>query len=104
MEKSKYADVALIIALLSLISPILSILTSQGIITKIAILGTFVVSGTGLVGLILGILGYKETEHKWKSIAAIGIYLLGTIIYFTFGYVVLTEVLTDLMSGLVPYP
>ena len=43
MEKKKYADIALILALLSLVSPILAILTSQGIIPKIAIFGTYAV-------------------------------------------------------------
>lgn len=104
MEKSKYADVALILAILSLVSPILSILTSQGIIPAIAILGSLVVTGTGLMGLILGFLGYKETEHKWKSITAIVIYIVGTLLYFIFGYAVMVEVLTDIISGLMPYP
>ena len=47
MEKSKYANIALILALLSLVSPILSILTSLEMLPKIVILGTFAVSGTG---------------------------------------------------------
>ncbi len=104
MEKSKYANVALILALLSLVSPIISILTSQGIIPKIVILGTFVVSGTGLLGLILGVLGYNETEHKWKSITAIVVYIVGTLLYFIFGYAVMVDALMDIMSGLIPYP
>ncbi|MHA1508837.1 MAG: hypothetical protein ACTSO6_09060 [Promethearchaeota archaeon] len=66
MEKNKYADLALILALLSLVSPILAILTSQGIIPRILIFGSLAVSGTGLMGLILGIIGYNETDHKWK--------------------------------------
>ena len=102
MEKSKYADVALIVALVSLVSPILSILTSLEIIPKIAIFGTFAVTGTGLVALVLGIIGYKDTEQKWKSITAIVIYIVGTIVYFIFGYAVMFEVLQDIMSGLLP--
>ena len=102
MEKSKYANIALILALLSLVDPILSILTSLEIVPKIAILATFLVSGTGLLGLILGIVGYKDTEQKWKSIAAIVIYIVGTIVYFIFGAVVMFEVVQDIMSGLLP--
>jgi hypothetical protein len=71
MEKKKYADIALILALISLVSPILAILTSQGIIPKVAIFGTYAVTGTGSMGLILGIIGYSETEQKWKPIVAI---------------------------------
>lgn len=104
MEKSKYANIALILALLSLVSPILSILTSLEILPKIAILGTFAVSGFGLLGLILGILGYKDTEHKWKSITAIVIYIVSTILYFIFGYAVIVDVTRDIMSGLMPDP
>ena len=103
MEKKRYADIALILALLSLVSPILAILTSQGIIPKIAIYGTYAVSGTGLLGLILGIIGYNETEHKWKSIAAIVIYIVGTILYFIFGFSVMYDVISSMMSDLMPY-
>jgi len=99
MEKAKYADIGLILALISLVSPILAILTSQNILPPIAIFGTYVVSGTGLLGLVFGFLGYKETEHKWKSIAAIVIYIGGTIIYFVFGYSVMFELIMDMMSG-----
>ena len=103
MEKTKFADLALILALLSLVSPILAILTSQDIIPKIAIFGTLAVSGTGLMGLILGIIGYNETEHKWKSIAAIVIYIAGTILYLIFGYSVMYDVMYSMMSDLLPY-
>jgi len=103
MEKKRYADIALILALLSLVSPILAILTSQGIIPKIAIYGTYAVSGTGLLGLILGIIGYNETEHKWKSIAAIVIYIVGTILYFIFGFSVMYDIISSMMSDLMPY-
>lgn len=102
MDKSKYADVALILALLSLVSPILAILTRLGILPKIAIFGSLAVSGTGLMGLILGILGYNETEQKWKAIAAIVIYIVGTIIYFTIGFGVIFELIMEQMSGLLP--
>ncbi|KKL71071.1 hypothetical protein LCGC14_2098610, partial [marine sediment metagenome] len=80
------------------------ILTSQGIIPKIAILFTLLVSGTGLMGLILGILGYSETEEKWKSIIAIVIYIVGTLFYFIFGYGVLVDALMEIMFGLIPLP
>ena len=103
MEKKKYADIALILALLSLVSPILAILTSQGIIPKIAIFGTYAVSGTGLMGLILGIIGYNETEQKWKPITAIIIYIAGTIFYFIFGYAVMYDIMYSMMSDLLPY-
>lgn len=103
MEKNKYADLALILALISLVSPILAILTSQGIIPRILIFGSLAVSGTGLMGLILGIIGYNETEQKWKSIAAIVIYIAGTIFYFIFGYSVMYEVMYSMMSDLLPY-
>ena len=103
MEKKKYADVALILALISLVSPILAILTSQGIIPKVAIFGTYIVTGTGLLGLILGIIGYNETEHKWKSITAIVIYIVGTILYFIFGYSVMFDVVYSMMSDFLPY-
>ncbi len=103
MDKSKYADVALVLALLSLVSPILAIITRQGILPKIAIYGSLAVSGTGLMGFILGIIGYKETEQKWKSIAAIVIFIVGTIIYFTIGYAVILELTQELMSGLLPW-
>ena len=102
MDKSKYADVALFLALLSLVSPILAILTSLGILPKIAIYGSLVVSGTGLMGLILGFLGYKETEQKWKAIAAIVLYIVGTIIWFTIGFGVIFELIMEQMSGLLP--
>ena len=103
MDKRKYADLALILALLSLVSPILAILTSQGIIPKIAIIGTYAVTGTGLMGLILGIIGYNETEQKWKPIVAIVIYIVGTILYLVFGYAVMYEVVYSMMSDLLPY-
>lgn len=103
MEKKKYADLALILALVSLVSPILAILTNQGIIPEIAIFGSLVVSGTGLMGLILGIIGYNETEHKWKSITAIVIYIVGTILYFVFGYSVIYDVIWGMVSDLLPY-
>jgi peptidoglycan/LPS O-acetylase OafA/YrhL len=103
MEKKKYADLALILALISLVSPILAILTNQGIIPKIVIFGTLAVSGTGLLGLILGIIGYKETEHKWKSIAAIVIYIVGTILFLIFGFSVIYDVIWSMMSDLLPY-
>ena len=104
MEKSKYADIALILALLSLVSPILAILTTLEILPKVAIFGTYVVSGTGLLGLILGILGYNETDNKWKSVAAIIIYIVGTAVYFIFGFSVIFNVIQDMMSDLIPYP
>lgn len=103
MEKKKYADLALILALVSLVSPILAILTNQGIIPKIVIFGTLAVSGTGLLGLILGIIGYKETEHKWKSIAAIVIYIVGTILFLIFGFSVIYDVIWSMVSDLLPY-
>lgn len=103
MEKKRYADVALILALLSLVSPILAILTSQGIIPKIAIFGTYAVSGTGLLGLILGIIGYNETEQKWKPITAIVIYIVGTILYFVFGFSVMYDLMYSMMSDFLPY-
>ena len=103
MEKKKYADVALILALISLVSPILAILTSQGILPKVAIFGTYAVSGTGLLGLILGIIGYNETEQKWKPIAAIVIYIVGTIVYFIFGYAVMYDLMYSMMSDFLPY-
>ena len=100
MEKSKYADLALILTLLSLVSPILAILASQGIIPKIAIYGGLAVSGTGLMGVILGFLGYKETEHKWRSIAAIIISIVGLIVDIIFSAGVIAELTQELMSGL----
>ena len=103
MEKKRYADLALILALLSLVSPILAILTSQGILPGIAIFGSLAVSGTGLMGLLLGILGYKETASKWKSIAAIVIYIVGTILYFVFGFSVMYDVIFGMFSDLLPY-
>jgi peptidoglycan/LPS O-acetylase OafA/YrhL len=103
MEKRKYADLALILALLSLVSPILAILTSQGIIPKIAIFGTYAVSGTGLLGFIFGIIGYNETEQKWKPIAAIVIYIVGTILYLVFGFSVMYDITYSMMSDLLPY-
>ncbi|MFX1357153.1 MAG: hypothetical protein ACFFA8_07685 [Promethearchaeota archaeon] len=104
MQKSKYADVALILALISLVSPILAILTNLKILPSYAIFGTYLVSGTGLLGLIMGIIGYNETEHKWKAITAIIIYIVGTIIYLIFGFSVIYTVIQDLISDLLPYP
>jgi len=102
MEKSKYANIALILALFSLVSPILAILASQGIIPKIAIYGGLVVSGTGLMGIILGFLGYKETEHKWIAIAAIVIAIVGLIVDLIFSFGVIADLTQELMSGLYP--
>jgi len=102
MEKSKYADLALILTLLSLVSPILAILASQGIIPKIAIYGGLVVSGTGLMGVILGFLGYKDTEHKWRPIAAIIISIVGLIVDLIFSFGVIADLIQELMSGLLP--
>jgi len=103
MEKAKYADVALILALISLVSPILAILTTLDILPKIAIFGTYAVSGTGLLGLILGILGYKETKHKWKSIAAVVIYIVGTLVYLILVFSEMVDLINELMSGFLPY-
>ena len=103
MEKKKYADLALILALISLVSPILAILTNQGILPGITIFGTLAVSGTGLMGLILGILGYNETDHKWKSITAIVIYIVGTILYLILGFSVIYDVIWDMFSDFLPY-
>jgi len=103
MEKKKYADLALILALISLVSPILAILTSQGIIPGVAIFGSLAVSGTGLLGLILGILGYNETDQKWKSITAIVIYVVGTILYLILGFSVIYDVIWGMFSDLLPY-
>ena len=103
MEKNKYADLALILALISLVSPILAILTSQGIIPRILIFGSLAVSGTGLMGLILGIIGYNETDHKWKSIAAIVIYIVGTVVYLILAFSVMYDVIWGLFSDLLPY-
>ena len=103
MEKNKYADLALILALISLVSPILAILTSQGIIPRILIFGSLAVSGTGLMGLILGIIGYNETDHKWKSIAAIVIYVVGTVVYLILGFSVIYDVIWGMFSDLLPY-
>ena len=103
MEKNKYADLALILALISLVSPILAILTSQGIIPGVAIFGSLAVSGTGLMGLILGIIGYNETDHKWKSIAAIVIYVVGTVVYLILGFSVIYDVIWGMFSDLLPY-
>jgi len=102
MEKSKYADLALILTLLSLVSPVLAILASQGIIPKIAIYGGLAVSGTGLMGVILGFLGYKDTEHKWRPIAAIVISIAGLIVDLIFSFGVIAELTQELMSGLLP--
>ncbi len=103
MEKNKYADLALILALISLVSPILAILTSQGIIPRILIFGSLAVSGTGLMGLILGIIGYNETDHKWKSIAAIVIYVVGTVVYLILAFSVIYDVIWGMFSDLLPY-
>ncbi len=103
MEKKKYVDLALILAFISLVSPILAILTSQGILPGIAIFGSLAVSGTGLMGLILGILGYNETDHKWKSIVAIVIYIVGTIMYFVFGFSVMYDFIMDMVLDLMPF-
>ncbi len=103
MEKNKYADLALILALISLVSPILAILTSQGIIPRILIFGSLAVSGTGLMGLILGIIGYNETDHKWKSIAAIVIYVVGTVVYLILAFSVMYDVIWGMYSDLLPY-
>jgi hypothetical protein len=103
MEKKKYADLALILALISLVSPILAILTSQGIIPGVAIFGSLAVSGTGLLGLILGILGYNETDHKWKSITAIVIYVVGTVVYLILAFSVMYDVIWGMFSDLLPY-
>jgi len=103
MEKNKYADLALILALISLVSPILAILTSQGIIPRILIFGSLAVSGTGLMGLILGIIGYNETDHKWKSIAAIVIYVVGTVVYLILAFSVMYDVIWGMFSDLLPY-
>ena len=103
MEKKKFADLALILALISLVSPILSILTRQGILPGIAIFGSLAVSGTGLLGLILGILGYNDTDQKWKSITAIVIYVVGTIIYLILGFSVMYDVIWSMFSDLLPY-
>ncbi|MHA2038230.1 MAG: hypothetical protein ACW98X_17470 [Promethearchaeota archaeon] len=100
MEKSKFANIALILALLSLVSPLLTILASQGIIPKIAIYGGLIVSGTGLMGVILGFLGYKETEHKWKAIAAIVIAIVGLIVDIIFSFGVIGDLIQELMSDL----
>ncbi len=102
MDKSKYADIALILTLLSLVSPILAILASQGIIPNFAIYAGLAVSGTGLMGLILGFLGYKETEHKWRSIAAIIISIAGLIIDLIFSFGVIVDLTQELMSDLSP--
>lgn len=102
MEKSKYADLALILTLLSLVSPVLAILASQGIIPKIAIYGGLAVSGTGLMGVILGFLGYKDTEHKWRPIAAIIISIVGLIVDLIFSFGVIADLTQELMSGLLP--
>jgi len=102
MEKSKYADLALILTLLSLVSPVLAILASQGIIPKIAIYGGLAVSGTGLMGVILGFLGYKDTEHKWRPIAAIVISIVGLIVDLIFSFGVIADLIQELMSGLLP--
>ena len=103
MEKNKYADLALILALISLVSPILAILTSQGIIPRILIFGSLAVSGTGLMGLILGIIGYNETDHKWKSIAAIVIYVVGTVVYLILAFSVMYDVIWGMFPDLLPY-
>jgi len=103
MEKNKYADLALVLALISLVSPILAILTSQGIIPRILIFGSLAVSGTGLMGLILGIIGYNETDHKWKSIAAIVIYVVGTVVYLILAFSVMYDVIWGMFSDLLPY-
>jgi spore maturation protein SpmB len=103
MEKNKYADLALILALISLVSPVLAILTSQGIIPRILIFGSLAVSGTGLMGLILGIIGYNETDHKWKSIAAIVIYVVGTVVYLILAFSVMYDVIWGMFSDLLPY-
>ena len=103
MEKNKYADLALILALISLVSPILAILTSQGIIPRILIFGSLAVSGTGLMGLILGIIGYNETDHKWKSIAAIVLYVVGTVVYLILAFSVMYDVIWGMFSDLLPY-
>jgi hypothetical protein len=102
MDKSKYADLGLVLALLGWVGPILAILTSQGILPKIVIFGSLIVSGTGLMGLILGFLGYKETEQKWKAIAAIVLFIVGSIIWFTVGFSVISELTQELISGLLP--
>ena len=103
MEKKRYADLALILALISLVSPILAILTTLGLLPNIVIFGSLAVSGTGLMGLILGIIGYKETEHKWKAITAIVAYIVGTIVYFLFGYSAMYDVIWSMVSDLLPY-
>jgi polyferredoxin len=103
MEKKRYVDLALILALISLVSPILAILTSQGILPGIAIFGSLAVSGTGLLGLILGILGYNDTDQKWKSITAIVIYVVGTIFYLFLGFSVMYNVIWSMFSDLLPY-
>lgn len=103
MEKKKYADLALILALVSLVSPILAVLTNLGLLPSIAIFGSLAVSGTGLMGLILGIIGYKETEQKWKSITAIVVYIVGTIFYLIYGYSVMYDAVWSIVSDLLPY-
>ena len=86
-----------------MVSPILSILTRLGILPGIAIFGSLAVSGTGLLGLILGILGYNDTDQKWKSITAIVIYVVGTIFYLILGFSVMYNVIWSMFSDLLPY-
>ncbi|GAG68406.1 unnamed protein product, partial [marine sediment metagenome] len=54
-------------------------------------------------GLILGIIGYNETDHKWKSIAAIVIYIVGTVVYLILAFSVMYDVIWGMFSDLLPY-
>ena len=96
MEKSKYANISLILALISLIGPLISILTFLEIIPKVSIFGIYAVSGMTLLCIILGILGWKETEQKWKLISAFVISILGLIITYAIGTPIVVEVIYDM--------
>ncbi|MBY9007577.1 MAG: hypothetical protein KGD63_12565 [Candidatus Lokiarchaeota archaeon] len=96
MEKSKFAIVSLIIALISLFGPILSILAFLEIIPIEGVFGTYAVSGMALLAIIIGGLGWKETEKKWIPISTFIIAIVGMIITYAIGMPIIIDMIYDM--------
>ncbi|MBN1215126.1 MAG: hypothetical protein JXA99_06740 [Candidatus Lokiarchaeota archaeon] len=97
MEKAKYANIALLLAIISLIGPLLCVLAFMEIIPREGAFGVFIVSGMALLTIIIGALGWNETEQKWKPILAFIIAIGGMIITYALGYPIIMDIIYDLI-------
>ena len=102
MDKN-YDNLALGLAIAGICLASLDWLVSLGILPIFFIFIPMILSGMSMIGLLLGILSLSTSEHKWKPILAIVIYLITVIINFIFIIPLTFKLYDEILANLYPY-